>query len=143
MTPKIRSSFLSLFLAAGLLACSEPADSPAEAARGSAPARPAVDPTGTVIEVKMSSIGGERFIPSEIEARRGDLIRFVLESGVHNVSFPADRNPAGVQLPGTSPFLQLPGQTYDVVIDFPAGDYFFQCDPHAALGMVGTIHVRD
>lgn len=143
MTPRICSSFLSLSLAAGLLACGGPADSPAEAGRGSDPASPAVEPTGTVIEVKMSSIGGERFIPADIEARRGDVIRFVLESGVHNVSFPSDRNPAGVSLPGTGPFLQLPGQTYDVVVDFPTGDYFYQCDPHAALGMVGTIKVRE
>jgi plastocyanin len=33
---------------------------------------------------------------------------------------------------------QLPGQTYDVKVQSPPGRYFYQCDPHALLGMVGT-----
>jgi plastocyanin len=28
-------------------------------------------------------------------------------------------------------------------VDLPAGDYKFQCDPHAALGMVGTLTVTE
>jgi plastocyanin len=91
--------------------------------------------------VKMISGRGELFEPSTIEARRGDVLRFVLEAGVHNVSFPADRNPSGVALPKASPFLQLPGQTHDITVDMPAGSYFFQCDPHVLLGMVGTLTV--
>ena len=37
--------------------------------------------------------------------------------------------------------LQLPDQTYDVLISFANGTYYFQCDPHALLGMVGHIRV--
>jgi plastocyanin len=104
---------------------------------------PAVEATGTVVEVKMMSVGGEKFGPEELTVRRGDVVRFVLESGVHNVSFPADQNIAGVRLPAASPYLQLPGQTHDILIDLPAGEYTFHCDPHAVLGMVGTLTVLD
>jgi plastocyanin len=38
--------------------------------------------------------------------------------------------------------LQLPGQTYDVLVRMPAGSYYFQCDPHAALGMRGHLIVK-
>jgi plastocyanin len=106
-------------------------------------ARAEVPLTGTVIEIGMVSGRGEVFEPDHIEAKRGDVLRFKLVAGVHNVSFPADRNPRGVSLPAASPFLQLPGQTHDITVDLPPGDYFFQCDPHVALGMVGTLKVTD
>jgi plastocyanin len=106
-------------------------------------AAPSVEPTGTVVEVKMMSIGGEKFGPEELTVRRGDVVRFVLESGVHNVSFPADQNLAGVKLPEPSPYLQLPGQVHDILIDLPAGEYNFHCDPHAVLGMVGKLTVLE
>jgi plastocyanin len=78
-----------------------------------------------------------------LTVKRGDVVRFVLESGVHNVSFPADQNVAGVKLPEASPYLQVPGQTYDLLIDLPAGEYTYHCDPHAILGMVGKLTVLD
>jgi plastocyanin len=110
---------------------------------GAAGSRPSVEPTGTVIEVAMNSIGGETFGPAELTVRRGDVVRFVLESGVHNVSFPADQNISTVQLPEASPYLQVPGQTWDLLVDLPAGTYTYHCDPHAVLGMVGTLTVLD
>jgi plastocyanin len=39
--------------------------------------------------------------------------------------------------------LQLPGQTLDVPVTMKPGHYFFQCDPHALLGMVGHLEVED
>jgi plastocyanin len=40
--------------------------------------------------------------------------------------------------------LQLPGQTHDVLVDLPAGkSYYFHCDPHALLGMIGQLTVKD
>jgi plastocyanin len=110
---------------------------------GAASERASVEPTGTVIEVRMMSVNGERFGPAELTARRGDVVRFVLESGVHNVSFPDDQARPGVRLPESSPYLQVPGQTYDILIELPAGDYTFHCDPHAVLGMVGRLTVVD
>lgn len=111
---------------------------------GAAAVQPSVEPTGTVIEVKMVSGGsGELFTPADLTAQRGDVIRFVLEAGVHNVSFPADKNPAGVALPAASAYLQIPGQTHDLLVALPAGEYNYHCDPHAVLGMIGTLTVLD
>lgn len=110
-----------------------------ETAEAAAPER-----TGTVIEVAMiTDDEGNYFEPSTIEARPGDLIRFVLESGVHNVSFPGESNPGVSDLPEASPYLQLPGQTFDLLVDLEPGEYAFQCDPHALLGMVGTLTVKN
>lgn len=103
----------------------------------------AAAPTGTVHEVKMVSGSGERFEPGDLEVKRGDVVRFVLVAGVHNASFPAAQNPAGIELPEATPYLQVPGQTHDMVIDLPSGDYNYHCDPHAALGMTGTIKVTE
>lgn len=102
-----------------------------------------VPPTGNVIEVKMiTDDKGNYFEPAQVTAAPGDVVRFVLESGVHNVSFPASQNANVAGLPGVGEMLQLPGQTYDVPVNFAAGEYRFQCDPHAALGMVGTLKVQ-
>jgi plastocyanin len=103
-----------------------------------------VTPTGRVIEVKMVTDGeGNYFEPADFEVHRGDLIRFVLVSGVHNVSFPAAENRGKKGLPAPSDYLQLPGQTFDLLVTMEPGRYFYQCDPHAALGMVGHIEVED
>lgn len=132
-----------LGLATTLAACgsnqkaSAPAGDP-PAATAEAPA-----PTGRVIEVRMVTDGaGNYFEPAEITASPGDVVRFVLVSGVHNVSFPADQNDGEGALPETSALLQLPGQTFDLTIALARGTYRFQCDPHAALGMVGTLTVQ-
>src|SRR5262245_10070975 len=101
-------------------------------------------PGGKVIEVTMVSDGeGNYFQPKEVHANRGDVVRFTLKVGVHNVHFLADSN-AGKSGYPTSPseFLQLPGQTYDVAADMDPGTYYFQCDPHAALGMTGRLIVH-
>jgi plastocyanin len=109
----------------------------------SAAAAPAPATAGDVVEVKMISGRGEVFEPADITVKRGDVVRFVLVSGVHNVSFPARQNPGGITLPKSSPYLQAPGQSYDLTVDLPAGQYHYQCDPHVAMGMVGTITVTD
>ena len=119
----------------------------AGASSGAAPAAdaaPSVTPTGRVITVEMYTDGtGNYFKPKEIEAHRGDIVRFVLKSGVHNVNFLPDSNPGKTGLPKASDFLQLPEQTYDVLVSFAPGHYYFQCDPHALLGMVGKLEVED
>jgi plastocyanin len=100
--------------------------------------------TGKVIEVAMiTDEKGNRFEPSEIHAEEGDVVRFTLKIGAHNVNFPQDKNPGKSGLPAASEILQLPGQTLDVPVNFEEGEYFFQCDPHAALGMVGKLIVHD
>jgi len=118
------------------------ATAPAAAAAPSGPLTP--DPGGKIITVELSSdAAGNYFKPSEITAKRGDVVRFTLKVGVHNVHFLADSNAGRTGYPqAASDFLQLPGQTYDVAVHFAAGTYYFQCDPHVALGMKGHLIVK-
>lgn len=97
-----------------------------------------------MITVELSTDGeGSYFKPAEIHAKRGDVVRYTLKVGVHNVHFLADSNAGRSGYPqAASDFLQLPGQTWDVAVKMPAGKYFFQCDPHAALGMTGHLIVE-
>jgi plastocyanin len=100
--------------------------------------------TGKIIVVEAySDANGNYFKPNEIEAHRGDVLRFTLKAGVHNVNFLPDSNPGKTGLPAASDLLQLPDQTYDVKVTFAKGRYYFQCDPHAALGMKGHVKVED
>jgi plastocyanin len=107
------------------------------------PAAAATAASGDTILVEMHSDGtGNYFKPREIEAERGDVIRFVLKSGVHNVHFLPDSNEIKTGLPPASEMLQLPDQTFDLVVALKEGHYYFQCDPHAALGMTGKLEVE-
>ncbi|HET9426090.1 MAG TPA: plastocyanin/azurin family copper-binding protein [Gemmatimonadaceae bacterium] len=134
-------------------ACSRPdsatTDSPAATpgATGTTPSAagaPDVKPTGKVIVVELiTDEKGNYFKPANFEVHRGDVIRYTLTSGVHNVHFLADSNPGKKWLPPVSDFLQLPGQTYDLLVAMEPGKYYYQCDPHALLGMVGRIEVED
>jgi plastocyanin len=103
-----------------------------------------VKPTGRNIVVELyTDEKGNYFKPAKFEVHRGDKITFTLMSGVHNVHFLSDSNPGKQGLPAPSEFLQLPGQTYELIVSLAPGKYFFQCDPHALLGMVGRIEVED
>ena len=141
-----------LVLLAALAACTGGEKAPLQAPPGgtpaagaaATPAAPSVKPTGTVITVELySDEKGNYYKPNKIEAHQGDLIRFTLKSGVHNVHFLPDSNPGVQGLPPVSDFLQLPDQTYDFLVSLPHGHYYFQCDPHALLGMKGHLEVED
>ncbi|HKT07882.1 MAG TPA: hypothetical protein VJR24_08305, partial [Gemmatimonadaceae bacterium] len=83
---------------------------PAAAPAAAGPQTP--DPGRRVITVQLiADDKGSRFEPSEIEAHRGDVIRFTLSLGVHNVDFLPDSNPGAQGLPAPSDMLQLAGQT--------------------------------
>ena len=113
-------------------------------AAGSTASAASVPLTGVVDTVTLASDAvGNYFKPSTITAHRGDVIRFMLLSGVHNVDFLADSNAGKSGLPAPSAFLQLPNQTLDVAVTFSPGTYYFQCDPHAALGMRGHLVVKE
>ena len=91
----------------------------------SAPPASAVAATGVVHEIIMTTDDkGSSFTPSTITAKPGDMLRFKLAVGVHNVDFLADSNP-GKKVP----------------LNFGEGNFYFQCDPHAALGMRGHVTV--
>ena len=142
----------SFTLVAALAACGGEAKEEAGTAEDAAPAAAAAPapggevtpgPGGKVIEIGMvTDDKGNYFEPKEVEARPGDVLRFVLRSGVHNVHFVADSNPGKQGLPPASEMLQLPGQTYDFAVPAVEGHYYFQCDPHALLGMVGKLEVE-
>jgi plastocyanin len=118
------------------------AAAPAAPAAAGGPATPA--PGGKVIVVQLvSDEKGNYFDPAEIEAHRGDVIRYTVKIGVHNVNFLPDSNTIKTGLPPVSEMLQLPGQTHDLLVNLPEGKYYFQCDPHAALGMKGHLEVED
>lgn len=125
-----------------VVACNKDSAPASPAAEKSSTNAPTVAATGDTILIEIFSDGaGNYFKPTEIEAHRGDVVRFQLKSGVHNVHFLPDSNPGAVGLPEASDMLQLPDQTYDLLIPFANGRYFFQCDPHALLGMNGHIKV--
>lgn len=101
-------------------------------------------PGGKVIVIEaVTDEKGNYFSPNKIEAHRGDLLRFTLKVGVHNVHFLPDSNSIKTGLPPASELLQLPGQTVDILVNFEKGHYYFQCDPHVALGMKGYLEVED
>ena len=100
--------------------------------------------SGRVVEIRMASDErGNYFDPARVEVSRGDILRFTLVSGIHNASFPAARNPGKTGLPAPTELLQTAGQTKDVPIDLAPGEYTYQCDPHAVLGMIGKVVVKD
>jgi plastocyanin len=127
----------------------ETADASPPAAAAAAPASNlgenlTPDPGGKIITVQMltDDQGNNRFDPAEIEAHRGDVIRFTLKTGVHNMHFLPDSNAAKDGLPPASQLLQLPGQTVDLKVTMSDGKYYLQCDPHAALGMKAKLEVE-
>jgi len=148
MRNSFRVSVLALLVAAAACGGGEQkaADSMASMPMPSAAGAPSGDiapqPGGKVIEITMHTDDkGNYFEPNEVTANPGDVLRYKLVIGVHNVHFLPDSNPGVANLPPMSPFLQLPGQTHDVAVNFGEGTFYFQCDPHAALGMKGHVKV--
>ena len=145
-------TFAPIALALLLAACggeSAPAAEQATPPAASAPSAAAggeqtPDPGGEIITVEMltDEQGNNIFRPAEFEAEPGDVVRFTLVSGVHNVHFVADSNRTAT-FPPAGEMLQAPGQTYDLKVTQAPGRYYFQCDPHALLGMIGYMTVED
>ena len=120
-------------------AAAAPATAPA-----AAPAPAAAQ--GNVVEVRMvTSANGASgtFEPANVTVKKGDTVRFITDGKtVHNASFPPAENVGKSNLPGPGPFLTTPNQTYDLVVTMDPGTYNYQCDPHAAMGMKGTLTVQ-
>ena len=142
---------LTKFVGAAILVVSCGGDknpTPSETSKPTAPAASAgpvtPGPGGKIIDVQLvTDEKGNYFEPAEINASKGDVVRFTLKVGVHNVHFLPDSNTKVSGYPAApSEFLQLPGQTYDLLVNFSPGKYYFQCDPHAALGMMGHLIVQ-
>jgi plastocyanin len=134
-----------LFGACGGEQTRQEAPAPPSATPPSSPTAQTPDEGRKVITIEMTTDekGNNKFTPNDFEVHRGDVLRFTLVTGVHNVHFLADSNPPRVPLPAASALLQLPGQTVDIKVTWPEGRYYFQCDPHALLGMIGHVKVED
>jgi plastocyanin len=131
-------AFAAIFVAAACGGGTKDADK--SAATPAVAAAPAA--TGEVHEITATTDDkGNYFSPKEITAKAGDVLRVKLITGVHNVHFLADSNKTAKGLPEASILLQLPGQTVDIPLTFGTGKFYFQCDPHALLGMVGHVTV--
>lgn len=101
-----------------------------------------------LIVVKLVNKGGSipyAFEPANVIAQHGDTVRFVEGAAVmHNVHFTKEAHGARLGAAEMGPYLTAKGQTYDMVIDrrFTDGIYEYVCDPHAAIGMKGTLVVK-
>ncbi len=88
-------------------------------------------------EIQMGSGGMLVFEPCELTINVGDTVTFVNnELPPHNVIFD---EPYQEMSHGDLAFAT--GETFDLTFE-KAGDYYFQCDPHAGAGMKGVIHVE-
>lgn len=110
--------------------------------------------TGKTVEVKMIGDGSTyKFDPANVTIKQGDGIKWVMVSGgPHNVAFvdapAAAQSQLSANMPNqmkelTSPMMMTPNETYTVSFaKVPAGTYNYHCEPHAAMGMKGTITVQ-
>jgi len=129
------------------------AAAPATAAAATGTAMPI---TGKTIEVKMiSDAKGSRFEPANITAKVGDGIKFITEtSGPHNVAFDPAKIPADAKAQldanfGTDRMGELssglkmqPGEFFLLSLGgVKPGKYEFNCTPHLAMNMKGTLTV--
>ena len=88
-------------------------------------------------EIQMGSNGMLVFEPCELNVSVGESVTFVNnELPPHNVMFDEP-----YQEMSHSDLAFTAGESFEVVFD-TAGDYHFQCDPHAGAGMKGVIHVE-
>ena len=129
---------------------------PAAAAAPAAGAVTAAPATGKTIEVKMiGDASGYKFEPANVTLKAGDAIKFInVIGGPHNVAFSGitdaatsaqlDANMPGAHMgPLSGPMIIAPNEGY--VVSFakiPAGKYDFNCTPHAAMNMKGTVTVQ-
>ena len=87
-------------------------------------------------EIQMGADGMLVFEPCELTVDVGEKVTFINnELPPHNVMF------ADYQELSHGDLMFSAGESFDVTFE-KAGDYAFQCDPHAGAGMKGVIHVQ-
>jgi plastocyanin len=155
---------LALVASAFVFAACGGGSEPAPAADAAAPAATTTGtaayaaPTGTTHEVKMliNAAGNYVFEPANLTIKSGDAVKFVAVSGFpHNVAFDGAALAADVKAQldanfGTQRAAELSTPMYmaaneGATISFaniPAGTYSFNCTPHLAMNMKGTITVQ-
>ena len=110
--------------------------------------------TGKTVEVKMIGDGSTyKFDPANVTIKAGDGIKWIMVSGgPHNVAFIDTPAAAQAQLSAnmpnqmkemTSPMMMTANETYTTSLaNVPAGTYNYHCEPHAAMGMKGSVTVQ-
>jgi plastocyanin len=92
--------------------------------------------TAYAVEILMGNEGMLVFEPCELTISVGDTVTFK-----NNELPPHNMMVADHPEYSHNDLAFAPGESFDVTFD-KAGDYRFQCDPHAGAGMVGVIHVE-
>jgi len=87
-------------------------------------------------DIQMGAGGNLVFEPNEVTINAGETVTFTNgELPPHNVIF------AGHEELSHPDLAFMSGEQFPVTFT-EAGDYEFQCDPHAGAGMKGVIHVK-
>lgn len=90
--------------------------------------------------VEVGPNGNNVFKPETVYVKPGQTVKWVWKSPGHNVH--ATEVPSGaswdVQTEVTGPPME-----YEYTFDGPTGEYNYVCDPHASLGMKGTVVVTN
>jgi len=87
-------------------------------------------------DIQMGAGGNLVFEPNEVTINAGETVTFTNgELPPHNVVF------AGHEELSHPDLAFMSGEQFPVTFT-EAGDYEFQCDPHAGAGMKGVIHVK-
>ena len=87
-------------------------------------------------DIQMGAGGNLVFEPNEVTINAGETVTFTNgELPPHNVIF------AGHEELSHPDLAFMSGEQFPVTFS-EAGDYEFQCDPHAGAGMKGVIHVK-
>lgn len=149
----MRATWLTAGAVVLVAACGGGAKPAQDSTAATAAAAPAA--TGTTHDVQMAQVGADyRFVPADLTIKSGDMVKFTnMANMAHNVQFFADSIPAGAAAildanmpnrmgPLASNLLTAQGETYTISFaGAPVGVYKFNCLPHAATGMHGSITV--
>lgn len=94
-------------------------------------------------EVVVAADGSFRFAPETFTISVGDTVRWVWESGGHNVTpndIPSGSDWSGS--PGAPSKTLSGGSTYEHTFEV-AGEYSYYCNPHRTVDMVGSFTVEE
>jgi plastocyanin len=98
--------------------------------------------SGKVVTVTMvtDSQGRNIYEPARVEIDRGDTVKWINVSGVHNTAAYPNRIPRDA-FPWEAPLLTQEGQSYARTF-FNVGTHAYHCHPHEAVGMKGVVIVE-